>query len=552
VRYESFGNVAADLVFSASGELLAAAAPFVFSGSIAVWDVGEPAEPTLRLDLTDPGVDRRASLDSMVPGWLRFSPDSSRLYAGGAGPTVAFDLGTGEPVREFDGDGALALSPDGQSIAILTTLTNVGVFDTADGRRRSELVGHDGLVTAAAFSPDGATVATVSNDETVAVWDVETGERLHLLKGHVGSVLGVDFAGDGTTLYTSAADASIIIWDLGGAAGGARQVIASTSPVGSTGAVWLGPSPGSVGVPGSAAVIRVDGADRIDRLDDASGIAWAAHSPDGERFAAVSMDSALRLWDVRDGSLLAWSPGRGASALAFTADGSGVVVADADGTVTELDGYTLLPTDRSLDVGGEPAGIRTASTGMLAVMTRPRLRDREEIVFADLDERRVVRRVDPPFAVGFSSFSPDGSALAIGGLDGRLGIIDVASGAFIGPEDPVHSGPVAAVAFSPDGETLASLGGDGELVLVDAATAAPRARIQPGPINLLASVGFHPDGDSVLLAYEDGSAIEVATDPDMWIEHACRVAGRNLTETEWRDAFGDRPFHETCPTSDGP
>ena len=66
--------------------------------------------------------------------------------------------------------------------------------------------------------------------------------------------------------------------------------------------------------------------------------------------------------------------------------------------------------------------------------------------------------------------------------------------------------------------------------------------------NLNASVGFDPDGNSVLVAYDDGSVIEFATDPDVWIEHACQVAGRNLTETEWRDAFGDRPYHETCPT----
>ena len=62
--------------------------PLVFSDptdNIAVWDVDEPTEPLMRLSLAARGVDRRATLDSMPPGWGAFSPDGSRLYAGGRG-----------------------------------------------------------------------------------------------------------------------------------------------------------------------------------------------------------------------------------------------------------------------------------------------------------------------------------------------------------------------------------------------------------------------------------------------------------------------------------
>jgi hypothetical protein len=30
------------------------------------------------------------------------------------------------------------------------------------------------------------------------------------------------------------------------------------------------------------------------------------------------------------------------------------------------------------------------------------------------------------------------------------------------------------------------------------------------------------------------------------VEFACRAAGRDLTEEEWRDILPDRPFDETC------
>ncbi len=40
------------------------------------------------------------------------------------------------------------------------------------------------------------------------------------------------------------------------------------------------------------------------------------------------------------------------------------------------------------------------------------------------------------------------------------------------------------------------------------------------------------------------------TRPEHWIEVACAIAGRNLTEDEWSDAFDDRPYRETCPPQD--
>ena len=225
-----------------------------------------------------------------------------------------------------------------------------------------------------------------------------------------------------------------------------------------------------------------------------------------------------------------------------------MVVADADGTVTEHDGLTLEPTGRSVDVGIEPVGIRTAAGGLIAATAAGRS-EGTEVVFADLDDGRILRRVHVAVPLARANFSADGSMYALGGYDGRLRIVDVSSGEVVGPEDPVHSGPIAWVTFSPDGATLATFGSDGELALVDTSTAVARARARPGPANLAASVSFHPDGESLLVAYEDGSVIQFATDPGAWINHACRVAGRNLTAHEWRDAFGDRPYRETCSTT---
>ncbi len=217
VRYDGFPYRAADVAFSPDGSSLAAIGPLPWAnsgGNIAVWRVDAPGEPARRLSLRDVGEDRFLTPFSPESGWIRFSPDGTRLYASGAGPTIALDVATGEEVARFDGLGALALSPDGRTIAINMTQDRIELFDTASGARRAQLTGHDAAVIAAVFSADGTMIASVSNDETVIVWDVSTGERRQQFHGHAGSVLGVDFSADGSELFTSGADGSVIIWDL--------------------------------------------------------------------------------------------------------------------------------------------------------------------------------------------------------------------------------------------------------------------------------------------------------------------------------------------------
>jgi WD40 repeat protein len=279
---------------------------------------------------------------------------------------------------------------------------------------------------------------------------------------------------------------------------------------------------------------------------------WAVFAPDGRTFVMVGEAGKVHLRDAATGELLAIGPGRrGASnlgAIAYSADGRNLVVADADGVVTELDAQTLEPTGRTLDLGTESRGIRATVGGLVAVTSsEDDERSDTEVVFADLDDGRVLHRVRIPGWGVRANFSADGFRYAYGTYDGSVGVIDVATGERIASGAPLHQGPVAWVAFSPAGETLASVGFDGQVVLSDAATATPQARFQPGPPNLGSVMEYAENGRTIIVAYEDGSVVSYDTDPATWEAHACAVAGRNLTDEEWSDAFGNRPYRETCP-----
>ena len=93
------------------------------------------------------------------------------------------------------------------------------------------------------------------------------------------------------------------------------------------------------------------------------------------------------------------------------------------------------------------------------------------------------------------AFSPDGSTLVSGGVDGTVRVWRMPSGdggdVLFRTEEPVNS-----VEFSPDGRTLAVASTDESMYLLDARTGAERRRIQHGAPVIAAT--FSPDGRLVV------------------------------------------------------
>lgn len=68
----------------------------------------------------------------------------------------------------------------------------------------------------------------------------------------------------------------------------------------------------------------------------------------------------------------------------------------------------------------------------------------------------------------------------------------------------------------------------------------------PGPL-APTFPAVHPDESHVWIRL-DGQWTKIPLDPERWLELACELAGRSLTEAEWRDFVpGDRPYRDACP-----
>ncbi len=146
----------------------------------------------------------------------------------------------------------------------------------------------------------------------------------------------------------------------------------------------------------------------------------------------------------------------------------------------------------------------------------------------------------------YAAVSPDGKRLAVT-QEGLAGLIDLQAGRWIAGLTDAHDQTATRVDFNGDGTRFVTSGFDGRVVLWDGLTGERLAAVQPLGPDFETGVAFLPDGHSVHIAASNGQMFRWDTDPKAWLTYACQVAGRNLSEEEWRSVFGSDPYRRTCP-----
>ena len=121
----------------------------------------------------------------------------------------------------------------------------------------------------------------------------------------------------------------------------------------------------------------------------------------------------------------------------------------------------------------------------------------------------------------------------------------------MGSQLPIANGYNGVVAFSPDGATIAIAAGDGvELWSTTTRTqiglalpgAPPQGKSPGGPGNLRFT-----HGTRLVIVSPNGLATIWNVTARAWAVHACEIAGRNLTQAEWRRYLPNRPYAAVCP-----
>ena len=215
----------------------------------------------------------------------------------------------------------------------------------------------------------------------------------------------------------------------------------------------------AIGHEGGLSLWDVPTGRQVSQLASTESIRAVAFSPDGTLLASAGEAVQVRdlsgsvLLTIRFGSV---SP---ASDVAFSSDGSFLVIVLGDGTVHM----------RRAGLGEASSPVWSASGDMASVAFSP---DGALLASVERYEAKLRDAATGEFIVGYRSstglnrgaFSPDGTLLAIGADDGTIRVLAVPS-VFEQFTLSGHTSPVRAVAFSPDGLAIASASAGGTVRL---------------------------------------------------------------------------------------
>jgi DNA-binding SARP family transcriptional activator/WD40 repeat protein len=571
------GMVAAwDLAYSGNGRFVAA---LIYNdreehSTVFVWDVAAPQQPVRTIEAaTAVNVPHVAGYPSEAIA-LSWHGDLVYVRPDGRPRLQAFDVATGRVVASVDLDSVLfgtgsgdtdnaadglEVSPDGATLAVVEG-DEIVLRDAESLVERVRLRAHTGAVRSLQFSPDGTLLASGAEDRTAIVWELADGSPRDVFGGHAGGVNRVAFSPDGATLYT-VGDPGLLVWDL---EGDRRFVQRATTfaPV----------DPEDTALPSSdgEAVARVhnwwstsaEDALTMEFYDVAArglgapielvgSTGFETWRPLTDQYAVASRGGVVSVWDWRrrevvterrvvDGEI---------AGIAFSDDGSRIIVGDTSGVVIEMDADTFEVLSPPVDTGLRFPTILSAGDERMAIAL-PDLNSGDRGWYAVVDfVDGETTRIDLGLGESPGDVSPDGEHLAIGARNGEVGVVDLGTGQWVRPPVAAHASQVERIDYNRDGSRFASSALDGEVVLWDASTVTPLATLATHEAQSRAAVAFLDDGHTLMITRSDGTAYTWDTNIEHWIEYACRVAGRNLTDTEWRNAFGDRPYRETCPTA---
>ena len=214
-----------------------------------------------------------------------------------------------------------------------------------------------------------------------------------------------------------------------------------------------------------------------------------AFSPDGEGLVVSMPTAGLACLDLPSGRVR-WQGPPVPGEVPVEWVGDEVAIVDEQGVLVLLDGATGQERRRWPALPG-PAVDLLAVPGTREVLMGGYLSLAPTALRIDVDDGRVLQRLDSQENRAQLALSPDGSVAALAGWTGRSALWEISTGRVLHTL-AAESGPTIGAAFSPGGDVVVTSGWDEQLVFWDARTGARLRVVSLGRKGGFAL--FTPDG----------------------------------------------------------
>ncbi|MGE5376391.1 MAG: WD40 repeat domain-containing protein [Bacteroidota bacterium] len=279
----------------------------------------------------------------------------------------------------------LAFTPDGTVLASAGGNggnASIYLWDVANNQPLGTLDGHDGIIWDIAFSPNGEMLASVSGDRTLKVWDWRNKTVIYT-QSFPGQVSSVVFSPDGQSLAVGGEDElknqiqHAAAWTY---SVGSWQPLVKFPEFINVAALAYSPHGGTLVGGGTSRNVQVwqagDGTP-VYTLSHAHQVLKAAISPDGSTLATATcitvanydcLEGGVWLWNLPTGKLIQKLGGfpNVVESVAFTADGSNLVVGSRDGTLRFYPTTNYVSAIQFQSPGGISAMALSPDGGLLA------------------------------------------------------------------------------------------------------------------------------------------------------------------------------------------
>lgn len=344
-------GVVGALGYSPDGSVLAVAGS---NGTVSLWDT----DKLTRIgDL--PG--------NTKVGALAFSPDGARLATGGEVARLwDTPIGNRSVASKKDGTDAV-LSSSGDTVAVLQSGNQLQLWDAVAGKPGAAIEDKEVIaVKAVAVSPDGATLALTDGQAGVRIWDAASGKVVRTVA--ISTKVNTLASGPDDMLALGGGNGTVWLWN---AASGKKVRVLKAGKVG-IGALAFSQDGATLAASAWNGTVWLWNARTGEKVSEADGLGFGdsslAFSPDGDLVAQGTADGVVRVIDTASGEEISRLSGRAETAppaLAFGPDGTTLVTGDADGAVRLWDAESGEQITDLTGQSGRVAGLAVRGDGTL-------------------------------------------------------------------------------------------------------------------------------------------------------------------------------------------